>query len=318
MEKTSAGRYKLISFTDVGKRLMLSLRDYLSGGAKTNEQSDNEVAADSLSLDEWTRQNFKKGNILVFIGAVAIAVRAIAPYVKDKTTDPAVIVIDENGAFVIPILSGHIGGAVKASREIAEILGAIPVITTATDVRGEFAIDVFARENNLEISDMKMAKEFTAKLLSGEDAVFRVSPKKHDGTELCLIPRCIVVGMGCKKGKSFEELYEFLCEELSKNNIDERALKALVSIDLKKDEEGLTVLAKKLGIPFITFSPETLMAQEGDFESSEFAKSVTGVDNICERAVAAYGVERIILHKTKGEGMTIAMGMNMKESCKNV
>ena len=261
------------------------------------------------NLSDFTTEVFNEGNVLIYIGAVAIAVRAIAPFVKDKTTDPAVLAIDEQGNFVVPVLSGHIGGANEYARQIAELIGAIPVVTTATDIRGEFAVDVFAKKNNLEINDMKMAKEFSAKLLRGEDAVFTVSPRIHSEDGLFLIPKCLVVGMGCRKGKSFEELEEFLLNMLNENHLDKRAVKALVSIDIKKDEEGLNGLADSLNIPFITYSAESLMAQEGDFDSSELVLEKTGADNVCERAVSAYGAEKILVHKTAKDGMTIAIGV---------
>ncbi len=302
MERLTVGKYKLICFTDAGKKLMLTL------GEKLNDRNafDTENVE---NLSDFTLEVFNEGNVLIYIGAVAIAVRAIAPFVKDKTTDPAVLAIDEQGNFVVPVLSGHIGGANDYARQIAELIGAIPVVTTATDIRGEFAVDVFAKKNNLEINDMKMAKEFSAKLLRGEDAVFTVSPRIHSEDGLFLIPKCLVVGMGCRKGKSFEELEEFLLNMLNENHLDKRAVKALVSIDIKKDEEGLNRLADGLNIPFITYSAESLMAQEGDFDRSELVLEKTGADNVCERAVSAYGAEKILVRKTAKDGMTIAIGV---------
>ncbi|WP_051688732.1 cobalt-precorrin 5A hydrolase [Butyrivibrio sp. AE2032] len=302
MERLTVGKYNLICFTDAGKKLMLTL------GEKLNDR--NAFDAENVeNLSDFTSEVFNEGNVLIYIGAVAIAVRAIAPFVKDKTTDPAVLAIDEQGNFVVPVLSGHIGGANEYARQIAELIGAIPVVTTATDIRGEFAVDVFARKNNLEINDMKMAKEFSAKLLRGEDAVFTVSPRAHSEDGLFLIPKCLVVGMGCRKGKSFEELEEFLLNTLKENYLDVRAIKAMVSIDIKKDEEGLKMLADSLSVPFVTYSADTLMAQEGDFDSSELVLEKTGADNVCERAVSAYGAEKILVHKTAKDGMTIAIGV---------
>lgn len=295
MQASEEGKYKFICCTDEGKKLL----------EKLSSASTRKV--ESLSL--WTGENFKQGNILVFIGAIGIAVRAIAPLSKDKTTDPAVVVIDEKASFVIPVLSGHLGGAVEAAKELAKIIGATPVITTATDVRDEFAVDVFAKKNDLAISDMKKAKAFTARILAGQEAEFTVTPKVKSGEELFLIPKVTVVGMGCRRGKSYEELEEFLTETLAANSIDKRSLKALVSIDKKKDEEGLKKLADSYGIPFLTYSAEELMEQEGDFEHSEKVLEVTGADNVCERAVAAFGCSKFIVKKTAKNGMTIAIGM---------
>ncbi len=313
MERLTVGRFNLICFTDEGRKLMLKLGERLgeeaqSGSFQPSGQANSSEPVLVESLSKFTEEAFCQGNVLIYIGAVAIAVRAVAPFVKDKTTDPAVIAIDEKGTFVIPVLSGHIGGANSYAEDIARLIGAIPVVTTATDIRGEFAVDVFARRNNLEINDMKMAKDFTAKILRGEEAVFTVTPKEHQDKGLFLIPKCLVVGMGCRKGKSFDELKALLLDVLKENDLDKRAVRALVSIDIKKDEPGLTKLADDLGVPFITYSAAELMKQKGEFEASDLVLEKTGADNVCERAVTAFGADRILVHKTARDGMTIAIG----------
>lgn len=104
----------------------------------------------------------------IFIGAAGIAVRYIAPWVKDKYTDSPVLVIDEKGQYVIPLLSGHVGGAAALADEVADMIGAVPVHTTATDVQGIFAVDVFARKNGLVITDREAVKKISAGVLNGE------------------------------------------------------------------------------------------------------------------------------------------------------
>ena len=146
-------------------------------------------------------------------------------------------------------------------------------------------------------------------LLAGREAEFIVTPNKPESDDLCLIPKCTVIGMGCRKGKSVDELYGFLNEVLDEKNIDIRSVKALVSADKKKDEEGLIELSKRLDIPFITYSSDVLMQQEGEFEHSDLDMEVTGSDNVCERSVCAYGCHTIIQKKTKKDGMTLAIGM---------
>ena len=121
-----------------------------------------------LSLSEWTTQMFDQSDALVFVGAAGIAVRAIAPFVKSKVTDPAVVVVDEGGSYAIPILSGHLGGANDLARAIAERIGATPVITTATDVNNVFAIDEWTRKQGLVIKNTERIKHISASLLAGE------------------------------------------------------------------------------------------------------------------------------------------------------
>lgn len=110
----------------------------------------------------------------VFIGAAGIAVRYIAPWVKDKYTDSPVLVIDEKGQYVIPLLSGHVGGAAALADEVADMIGAVSVHTTATDVQGKFAVDVFAKKNGLVITDREAVKKISAGLLNGEKAALYI------------------------------------------------------------------------------------------------------------------------------------------------
>ena len=119
---------------------------------------------------------FREAGLLIFIGACGIAVRDIAPHLKSKTTDPAVLVLDDAGTFVIPILSGHIGGANRMARDLASKLGATPVITTATDVSGRFSVDAWAAEHGFAISSMKTAKDISAAILMGDVPVTAEKP----------------------------------------------------------------------------------------------------------------------------------------------
>lgn len=123
------------------------------------------------SVSEWTGRQFAEKKALLFIGAAGIAVRAIAPCVNDKLSDNAVLVMDDAARYVIPVLSGHYGGANALAVRIAGIMGATPVITTSTDVNNKFAVDVFARENNLRIVNKSGIAGVSAKALRGEDIV---------------------------------------------------------------------------------------------------------------------------------------------------
>ena len=124
------------------------------------------------SCGKWTGEQFETADSIIFIGAAGIAVRSIAPFIQSKKKDPAVLVVDELGKFVISLLSGHLGGANELACLAADILQAIPVVTTATDLEGKFAVDVFAKKNNCHIFRMKEAKEVSAALLVGEKVGF--------------------------------------------------------------------------------------------------------------------------------------------------
>lgn len=135
----------------------------------------------NMSLNQWTGSMFEQNRAMVFIGAAGIAVRAIAPFVRDKMTDPPVVAADEGGQFCIPLLSGHVGGANELARQMARQLHGTAVITTATDVNGVFAVDVFASENGLAITDREEAKTISARLLEGEPVGFFYDVKDMAG-----------------------------------------------------------------------------------------------------------------------------------------
>ncbi len=275
---------------------------------------------------------FASSEALVFISSCGIAVRSIAPYIKSKTTDPAVVVIDETGRFVISLLSGHIGGANALAERIAKSIGATPVITTATDSNGRFSVDQWAKTHGFAISDMGMAKAVSAAILEGDIPLksdFPISGglppglKAGDGetgiyityktaepfkNTLRLIPKCVVLGVGCRRGTPMKNIKNAVDTVLFENGIDPRAVKSAASIDLKKDEAGLLGYCREKGLPISFYSADELNAVEGDFTASGFVKSVTGVDNVCERA-AMICADELIVKKTAENGVTVAAAL---------
>lgn len=290
-------------------------------------------------LGEWTKEQFYSREALIFIGAAGIAVRAIAPYVKDKTSDPAVVVVDDMGRFSISLLSGHLGGANDLAGEVAAAVGAQPVITTATDNHGRFAVDNFAKERGLFIADMKLAKKISADILSGEMVgFFSDFPVKGELPEglrrgvLCrrniwitikerldaekeseilrLVPEAVIVGIGCRKGISQDTVGTMMEQMMRQWNIAPESVCALATIDIKRAEEGLVGCAGQKEIPVFTYPAETLMEMEGEFSASEFVRKTTGADNVCERAAmvcaSAMGGGRLLVKKQADSGVTVA------------
>lgn len=164
----------LISCSPNGTALMFSLAKAL---ASRDPQEEIRTFVKCRALPENTdvpireilADNFATASLIVFFASTGIAVRSIAPYLRSKATDPAVLVVDEAGKYCIPILSGHLGGANAYAREIAEILHAEPVITTASDLMHKFAIDIFAKKNHLAISNLALAKDLEARIISGKN-----------------------------------------------------------------------------------------------------------------------------------------------------
>lgn len=317
-----------------------ALRQYY--GAKQEKAGFLQVK-DSVS--KWTGEQFLDCDGLIFVGAVGIAVRMIAPYIEDKSRDPAVVAMDERGLYAIPLLSGHLGGANELAKKLAEklsgVTGAIPVITTATDINGRFAVDLYAKERGLAISDLKTAKEISAHILAGKAVGFvhdfsgedipegtvagndcetniRVTIRGGEpksGT-LYLIPPLTVLGIGCRKGTLEEVIRKQVTEALAKVNISVNSVAAIGTIDLKAEEPGLVAFAKSLKVPLYPFSQEELNRQPGEFTASEFVRRTTGVDNVCERAAAAAcgksgneGGEELVLRKQSGDGVTVAIAV---------
>lgn len=300
----------------------------------------------SGTLNDWTGQQFGQVGGLIYIGAAGIAVRAIAPFLKDKMTDPAVVVLDEQAQFAVSLLSGHIGGANELTSLVSEITGAVPVITTATDVNRKTAIDVWAKKRGLMLSDRILAKDVAAALVAEEVVGFYsdyplnepipegfikgelgrlqvwltahvVPGPEHmvswfcnaDSRILRLIPCSLAVGVGCRKGVSAAVIETQIRQVFDKANLDVRAIAGLFSIDLKQQEEGLLKAAEELQVPFCTYSAEILQNITESVTSSVFVQAITGVDNVCERAAlagAGPGAELLVC-KQAGDGVTVAV-----------
>lgn len=290
------------------------------------------------SLSSWAAQWVPLLDGIIFISATGIAVRGIAPFVKDKKTDPAVVVIDEQGNYAISLLSGHLGGANLLAQKAAKVIGAQAVITTATDVNHTFAVDVFAKKNGLQISDMTLAKEMAALLVQGkkipwgagagfvypenqkipEALVYQEgeSPDGRKGTLWFLLEngkilhlwkKTICLGIGCKKGTAEENIAVQVERCLEKEQIALEQIQMAASIDLKKEETGLLAYCQRKHLPFVTYTSQELQEAKGNFTPSSFVSKITGVDNVCERSasVASEGGV-LIMKKQAAEGVTTA------------
>lgn len=222
-------------------------------------------------------------------------------------TDPPVVTVDEGAQFVIPLLSGHVGGANELARHIADWLEAVPVITTATDVNGKFAVDLFASAYHMTITDRKEAKNISAAVLEGKQiGVFSDLPIKKlpDGfvmdrwceenicitvkdpsfpekkaSYLRLVPRAVVLGVGCRRGTDPEFMKEKVFALLKEHGIDPAAVKAIASVDVKQDEPAVLDLKQLFDGECLHqpceqrfYTPEQLNQVPGDFKESAFVK----------------------------------------------
>lgn len=339
----------IISFTKAGMQLSLCMAAaldeplevslYTKCGFCRNDDGSLPVSMVDTSVGEWAGQQMEERNAVLFIGACGIAVRAIAPFLADKLKDAPILVMDENGNYVIPILSGHAGGANELARMLAEQIGAQPVITTATDLNQKFAVDVFAVKNGFSIEPKNGIAKVSAKVLAEEEVTISIETGHRCGfmeqnglreipyppsgftdivitgerrafdAAVVLRPKEYVLGFGCKKGKRADEIAQFIRKKIEENHIRPAQIWALASISLKKDEPGIAKWCRKENIRFLTYTAEELREIEGDFTKSSFVLEQTGVDNVCERAaVKACGAGgKLIVPKCAEQGMTLAI-----------
>ena len=322
----------MTAFTARGDELASKLAASLGGSVRGKDQP----------LADWTRESFASCDALIFVGAAGIAVRSIAPYIQSKALDPAVLCVDETGRWIISILSGHLGGANALARRLAALTGGEAVITTATDINGLFAGDLWAKAQNMAVLQPERIKNVSAKILRGEtitidcpypiagtapelvqcdrDADVIVSYRACETKALQLVPRVLTLGIGCKRGTdagTLKAAFQRFCIE---RGICPEAINGAASIDLKRDEAGLLTFCVSHGRPLRFYSAEELRGAPGDLTASAFVEATTGVDNICERAAVLASGGKLIEKKYARDGVTFATAeryVNYNWSCDN-
>ncbi|KGK81640.1 cobalamin biosynthesis protein CbiG [Desulfosporosinus sp. HMP52] len=290
---------------------------------------------------------WQESAVLIFVMATGIVVRQIASLIEGKDRDPAVLVLDEEGKFVIPLLSGHLGGANTWAKQISAQIGAVPVITTATDVRGMVAPDEYARRFGWKVEPVYHLQEVNSLLLNREYlkvwAKYPLKPEHQAFTKdthycfltenekdqanviidafpnlplqrdcLYLVPPVLSVGVGCRRGVAQEVILERIKMAVEELGASLKAIAGIYSIDLKSDEVGLIEAAKSLKVPFKTFRADELQRVnlQEQLSRSNFVSEKIGVDGVCE-AASLLGAQmgRLILPKTKGQGVTVAISI---------
>lgn len=295
---------------------------------------------------QLVEQQFHRYSKHIFITAAGIAVRAIAPHMRSKTRDPAVVVLDQAGAYCISLLSGHLGGANELAERVARLTGGRAVITTATDSEGLISIDLVALEKGMSISNIEALKEVNGAVLNG-DPLQIFDPKDHLGFRehppegvrirdlgnrnawtpdmpglwvdwhhkrpekgmLLLHPGCMVAGVGCNWGTDASEIVALIRESLLGAGISMKSLRAIATIDAKKKEPGLLSAVGRLGLPLLFFSREEIVAIDVP-HPSEIVNQHMGVKSVCE-ATALLGAKngRLIIPKTKSKNATMALAL---------
>lgn len=283
---------------------------------------------------------FESYDSVIAIMATGIVVRGIAPYIKDKYRDPSVIVIDEKGRFVISLLSGHIGGGNELAIKVAERIGAIPVITTASDLNNYPSIDIYAERNGYTISNGILYKRLVMSMLKGEKIAvyleedeakefFNREPfiifnsledfRENNGEKIYvgirriaddvvhLIPKRLVLGMGFHRGVGADELFQFISDVFEKESLWLSAVSKIATIDKREGEKGLKELEQKMGVKTIFFSEDEIKKID-KFIDSKVVLKYHRVGNISETC-AYLGSNRgdIVVPKVKGGKITLCI-----------
>jgi len=266
--------------------------------------------------------------------AVGAVTRLVAPLLGDKRRDPAVVCVDEAGRCVVPLLGGHAGGANALAARVADVLGATAVVTTATDATGLPGLDdlgwpcsgdvaaVTAAILDDEPVDLRADATWPMPALPPNVAADTDAPAARvvvsDLAEpaaagqdvppptVTLRPPSLVAGLGASRGAPAEEVRALLAEALARAGLARDSLTALVTVDLKADEEALLALAGELGVPLRTFPAAGLAAQAVPNPSGTVDAEV-GTPSVAEAAVLAAGAD-LLVEKTKSAHATVAVG----------
>ena len=291
-------RTAIISITTTGARLAEKISAKIGGQVFAKGRNFGKLA-------ELVAEIFGKFDGLIFICAAGIVVRMIAPHIVSKLSDPAVLVIDERGQNVISLLSGHVGRANELAVEIAKEIEANPVITTATDVEGQFSVDTIASKLGLVPEPKEAIKAINAAILRGEDVFVTAGDVR-----LNLIPQNLIAGIGCRRGTSSLKIFEALQRACAMIHQPIERVKLLASADAKKDESGLLSLAEVMGLEIKFFSAPELQKKIEEYKLAEsrFVKRTVGVGNVCEAAaLCCTESARFALPKTTLKGVTVAL-----------
>ncbi|TAK31633.1 MAG: cobalamin biosynthesis protein CbiG [Chloroflexota bacterium] len=303
-------------------------------------------------LRDLVDELFPRTRSLVLICAAGIAVRLIAPHLVSKRLDPSVVVVDEQGRYAISLLSGHLGGANELAARVATVLGAQPIITTASDLAGTIAVDLVGAEYGWHIENPDRLTELSAALVNGlsvglyQDAgerdwwprdkplpanVVRCTDSgrlskggyaaallisDHLITDSRALPACtviyrprsLVLGIGCNRGTSSAEIGDLVGRTLREHGFSDRSIRRLATVDLKRDEAGLTAYADQIGVPISYFSAAELAAVEELPNPSAMVSDHVGTPGVCEpAALLAAATARLVIPKVKQGNVTLAV-----------
>jgi cobalt-precorrin 5A hydrolase len=338
----------IITLTKGSVELGLWLHERLAGSGLFVPEKHGDLACGKgepfSDLKSFVGRAFSDYDGLIFIMATGIVVRTIAPFIKGKDTDPAVVVMDEGGRFAISLLSGHLGGANDLAKDVAELMGATPVITTATDVCGKPCAEDIAKDLDCEIENVGGIKLVNAAFLHDEPVAMNLTANRdrvlgngnlvfydtfeelikagYDARicvtnkliprieESCLVfrPKNLVVGIGCNRNTSAEEIEDVVSKVLKDASLSNKSIRNLATIDVKSDEAGLLGFASRFGLTVDFYTKEELEMAKLETPPSLHVIEAVGVGGVCEpAAMLSARASKLLVKKVKSGNVTVAV-----------
>lgn len=322
-------RIAIIAITRNGAILGERLRSGLGSAElyvlqKYRGQAGKESIPFNCELKELIAELWREADAFVCIMATGIVVRLVAPHLKSKDKDPAVVVMDDVGRFAISFLSGHLGGANELASRCAFITGAREVITTATDANQLPSFDMLAKDEGWVIEDLSRVKLLNGLLLDDQEIavvdptgrvrnyfhgrgrlVFHdtfvagqrsrahgflfvtnsfIPPQLQSERLLVLRPRNLVLGIGCNSGTTPEEIEELVKGQLKRLLLSMQSIGCVASAEAKRGEPGLTEFAERLGLAIRFFTSEELNSVDAPSPPSSHARAAIGANGVAEPA----------------------------------
>lgn len=314
---------------------------YISSKFRTDEPATYfEKPIKDLTAEIWPQYE-----ALVYVVSLGAVVRTIAPFLKDKHVDPAVIVVDDKAQYAISVLSGHVGGANELTEKIAGVLGAKAVITTASDVGKTIPVDILGRELGWTTERAENITKVSAAVVNEEPIAFvqetgekswwkRETPlpknikittleDARNAKAVLLVtdrviedpvlekavvyrPRSLVLGIGCDRGVSCEQIEEFVHATLLEHRLSPKSVRNVATVDVKKEEVGLQQFCKKHQLELVCYSSEQLKEIKAPNPSATVEKYV-GTPGVCEPAAMLSSGGPLIVPKQKTSMMTLAV-----------
>ena len=322
----------------------LSLAERIASGLpKTHIHVSNRIVGTESHryferLADAVADHFQAYDGHIFIMSTGIVVRIISGLIQHKTIDPAVVVMDDAGRHAISLLSGHLGGANRLASAVARMVGANPVITTATDVHHLPAIDILAADYGLIIDNPGAIKAVNMAILSHRPIPlhdpFGIFPKRMEGLSwtpwtaekgapgvfiddiqnasssdvLVLRPPTLCAGIGCNRGTDAMEIRELLMNVLQAHDLALKSLGHIATIDIKRDEVGILSVANDLGCRLVFYTKDELNRVAEVPTPSKIVKKYTGAKSVCEAAaILASNMGALVIPKQTTKNVTVAI-----------